>query len=92
MMTEDNKMYVLKLKYTVIDVTKKKSKRKITRKKEKLYLVKDPDQVEDKLKELEDNLLEEQQVEKNTILNQCQEFLKSFGSRCNKTYYSILRS
>lgn len=91
-MTEENKMYVLKLKYSVIDVTKKKSNRKITRKKEKLYLVKDPEQIESKLKELEDHLLEEQPAEKSTILNQCQQFLKSFGNRCNKTYYSILRT
>ena len=49
--TEDSKMYVLKVKYSVIDVSKKKSKRRITRKKEKLYLVRDPESIDDKLKE-----------------------------------------
>ena len=91
-MNEENKMYVLKVKYTVIDVTKKKSNRKITRKKEKLYLVKDPDTVDEKLKELEHHLLEEQEPEKSNLLHQCHEFLRSFGSRCNKTYFSILRA
>ncbi|WP_031428124.1 hypothetical protein [Flavimarina sp. Hel_I_48] len=92
MVTDDNKMYVLKVKYTLIDVTKKKSKRKITRKKEKLYLVKDPDTVDDKLKELEHYLLEEQEPERSNVLHQCQEFLKNFGNRCNRTYFSILRA
>ena len=57
MTTEENKMYVLKVKYSVIDVSKKKSNRKITRKKEKLYLVRDPESIDEKLKELEDSLL-----------------------------------
>lgn len=92
MRTEENKVYVLKMKYTLIDVTKKKSKRKITRKKEKLYLVKDPNTVEDKLKELEHYLLDEQEPEKSNLLHQCHEFLRSFGSRCNRTYLSMLRA
>lgn len=91
-MTEENKMYVLKVKYTVIDVTKKKSKQKITRKKEKLYLVKDPDSVDEKLRELENHLLEEYTPEKSNLLSQCQNYLKKFGSRCNRTYFSILRA
>lgn len=91
-MTEENKMYVLKVKYTLIDVTKKKSNRKVTRKKEKLYLVKDPNTVDEKLKELEHYLLEEQEPEKSNILHQCYEFLRNFGSRCNRTYFSILRA
>ena len=59
-------MYVLKVKYSVIDVSKKKSKRRITRKKEKLYLVRDPESIDDKLKELEDTLLEIDQEQRTT--------------------------
>lgn len=91
-MTDENKMYVLKVKYTLIDVTKKKSNRKVTRKKEKLYLVKDPNTVDEKLKDLEHYLLEEHEPEKSNILNQCYTFLRNFGTRCNRTYFSILRT
>lgn len=91
-MTEENKMYVLKVKYTLIDVTKKRSKRKVSRKKEKLYLVKDPETVDEKLKELEHYLLEEQEPEKSNLLHQCYAYLRSFGSRCNRTYFSMLRA
>ena len=92
MMTEDKKMYVLKVKYSVIDVSKKKRNRKITRKKEKLYLVRDPESIEEKLKELEDSLLEIDEQERKTLFQRAQEYLKSFGSRCNTTYYNILRA
>ena len=92
MTTEDKKMYVLKVKYSVIDVSKKKSNRKITRKKEKLYLVRDPESIDEKLKELEDSLLEIDQEERTTFLNRAQEFLRSFGMRCNRTYLNMLRT
>lgn len=92
MTTEDNKMYVLKVKYSVIDVSKKKSKRRITRKKEKLYLVRDPESIDDKLKELEDTLLEIDQEQRTTLLNRAKDFLRSFGTRCNRTYLNMLRT
>ncbi|WP_028374582.1 hypothetical protein [Leeuwenhoekiella sp. MAR_2009_132] len=92
MTTEDKKMYVLKVNYSVIDVSKKKSKRKITRKKEKLYLVKDPDTIEEKLRELEDTLLEIESDHKTTLIEKAQDLLKRFGNRCNTTYYSMLRT
>ena len=92
MTTEENKMYVLKVKYSVIDVSKQKSNRKITRKKEKLYLVRDPESIDEKLKELEDSLLEIDQEQRTTLLNRAQEFLRSFGTRCNKTYLNMLRT
>ncbi|MEC8884116.1 MAG: hypothetical protein VYD98_05640, partial [Bacteroidota bacterium] len=76
MTTEENKMYVLKVKYSVIDVSKKKSKRRITRKKEKLYLVRDPESIDDKLKELEDTLLEIDQEQRTTLLNRAKDFLR----------------
>ncbi|MCC4212748.1 hypothetical protein [Leeuwenhoekiella parthenopeia] len=92
MKNDENKMYVLKVKYSVIDVTKKKRNRKITRKKEKLYLVRDPESIDEKLKELEDSLLEIDQQERTTLLNRAQDFLRSFGNRCNRTYYNMLRT
>ena len=88
MTTEENKMYVLKVKYSVIDVSKKKNKRRITRKKEKLYLVRDPESIDDKLKELEDTLLEIDQEQRATLI----ERLRSFGTRCNRTYLNMLRT
>ena len=92
MTNDENKMYVLKVNYSVIDVSKKKSKRKITRKKEKLYLVKDPETIEDKLKELEDTLLEIESGGKTTLIEKAQDLIKRFGNRCNTTYYSMLRT
>ena len=90
--TEDSKMYVLKVKYSVIDVSKKKSKRRITRKKEKLYLVRDPESIDDKLKELEDTVLEIDQEQRATLIERAQEFLRKFGTRCNRTYLNMLRT
>ena len=92
MTNDENKMYVLKVNYSVIDVSKKKNKRKITRKKEKLYLVKDPETIEDKLKELEDTLLEIESGGKTTLIEKAQDLIKRFGNRCNTTYYSMLRT
>ncbi|MEZ7495100.1 hypothetical protein QO206_06350 [Leeuwenhoekiella aequorea] len=92
MTTEENKMYVLKVNYSVIDVSKKKSKRKITRKKEKLYLVKDPETIEEKLRDLEYTLLEIQSDQKTTLIEKAQDLLRRFGSRCNTTYYNMLRT
>ncbi len=89
---DDNKLYVLKVKYSLIDVTKSKKNRKISRKKERLYLVKDPNTVDEKLKELEGYLLEDDNVERISFMEQVQGFLKKFGSKCNRTYYSILRA
>ena len=92
MMNDENKMYLLKVKYSVIDVTKNKKNRKISRKKERLYLVRDVETIDDKLKELEDTLLEVQEPSKRTFIGQAQDFLRNFGSLCNHTYYRMLRT
>ena len=89
---EENKLYVLKVKYSLIDVTKSKKNRKISRKKERLYVVKDPDTVDEKLRELDDYLLDDDNLKRVSLVEQLQGFLKKFGSKCNRTYYSILRA
>lgn len=91
-MKEENKLYVLKVNYSLIDVTKSKKNRKVSRKKERLYLVKDPNTVEEKLKELEGYLLEDENAERASLIDQVQDFLKRFGNKCNRTYYSMLRT
>ena len=92
MMNDENKMYLLKMKYSVIDVTQNKKNRKISRKKEKLYLVRDLSKIDEKLRELEDTLLEEQETSKKNLIGKAQDFLKHFGSLCNQTYYNVLRT
>lgn len=92
MMEDENKLYLLKMKYSVIDVTKDKGNRKVSRKKEKLYLVRDLDSIEEKLCELEDTLLEAQGDQRTNFLHQMQDYLKKFGMLCNQTYYRMLRT
>ncbi|MAZ28982.1 MAG: hypothetical protein CL868_18120 [Cytophagaceae bacterium] len=91
-MSEDNKMYLLKMKYSVIDVTKDKENRKITRKKEKLYLVKDPHAVDEKLAELEESLLEVSDNTSENFVARITNHLRKFGSLCNSTYFRMLRT
>ena len=73
-------MYVLKVKYSVIDVSKKKNKRRITRKKRKTISGTRSRSIDDKLKELEDTLLEIDQEQRTTLLNRAKDFLRSFGT------------
>lgn len=91
-MNDENKMYLLKMKYSVIDVTKDKDSRKVTRKKEKLYLVKNPDAVEEKLAELEESLLEVSNDTSEGFITKVSNHLRKFGSLCNSTYFRMLRT
>lgn len=91
MKNEENKVYILKVNYSVIDV--KKKKKKVVQKNEKLFMLRDLESLDDKFKELEGSLIEVNKEDKNnTLVGQFIASLKRYGSNCHQTYLSMLRT
>ncbi|MGB5942037.1 MAG: hypothetical protein WBG71_04090 [Leeuwenhoekiella sp.] len=81
-------MGILTIKYSVTNLQTEK-RRKV---RQKTYLVRDINAVEDKLETLGEDLIAEHKESKKSLGAQFWNYLKSFGSRCNQTYYHVLRS
>ncbi|MCT8339271.1 hypothetical protein [Luteirhabdus pelagi] len=92
-MKRDEQVYELKIKYTPIRANGKNPIRNKVRKKTKrLYVISTPDTIQDKIKELEFSFENYERWERKSIISQWYHSLKNFGKRCNRTYYTVLRS
>ena len=92
MRNDENKYYILKVKYTVQEISagKKKGKKSIQKRKKK-YLVNNIDTLDTKLKDIEYTLTEVDNSKTKNIFTLFRDYLVRFGSNCNSTYYRMLR-
>lgn len=90
MVNDQEKLFVIKLNYEILDVTKKKNSRVVSRKKEKLYLVRDLDKAHEKLDELSQSFLDIKKAPSSNPIHRILGYAKNFGNRCNSTFYSML--
>ncbi|UAB82030.1 hypothetical protein INR76_04530 [Marixanthomonas sp. SCSIO 43207] len=92
MKNEENKYYVLKVKYTVQEISggKRKGKKSIQKRKKK-YLVNNIESLDTKLKDIEYTLTEVEPSKSRNLFMIFKDYLVKFGSNCNSTYHRMLR-
>lgn len=93
MSNDENKYYILKVKYSVQEISgKKKNGKKSIHKRKKRYLVKNLDTLDSKFQDIEDALTEVDNATSKNIFSLFKDYLVKFGSNCNSTYHRMLRT
>ncbi|PVW15237.1 hypothetical protein [Marixanthomonas spongiae] len=89
---DDNKYYILKIKYSVQEISgKKKHTKRPIHKNKKRYLIKDLHSLDRKFEDIEHTLTEVDKPDKKNIFNILKNYVLRFGSNCNSTYHRMLR-
>jgi|GEM_PF-579172 len=92
MNTDENKYYILKVKYSVQEISgKKKNGKKSIHKRKKRYLVKNLNTLDSKFQDIEDALTEMDTATSKNIFSLFRDYVVRFGSNCNSTYHRMLR-
>ena len=93
MSNDENKYYILKVKYSVQEISgKKKNGKKSIHKRKKRYLVKNLDTLDSKFQDIEHTLTEVDDSKSKNIFNLFKDYIVLFGSNCNSTYHRMLRT
>jgi len=91
MKTDKEKYYLLKLNYEVVDLNAKKKKRRV-RKSKRTLLVKDLENIDSTLLNLEQEFEGIENDNYSNAFSRILKKLKRFGAGCNRTYYNVLHT
>ena len=93
MSNDENKYYILKVKYSVQEISgKNKNGKKSIHKRKKRYLVKNLDTLDSKFQDIEHALTEVDTSTSKNIFTIFKDYIVRFGSNCNSTYHRMLRT
>lgn len=91
MKTENEKYYLVKLKYEIVDLKEKKKKRTVYKTK-KMLLAKNLEHIENSFGNLEQELETVTESTDDNVIGRLVSKVRSFGSKCDRTYQNVLRT
>jgi len=91
MKTENEKYYLVKLKYEIVDLKEKKKKRTVYKTK-KMLLSKNLEHIENSFENLEQELETVTESTDANVIGRLVTKIRTFGAKCDRTYHNVLRT
>lgn len=91
-MPKENKPCLLRIKYYVVNCDDLPPKKKKLRKKERMFLVRDINKLDEELDNLEEALMVESEDQNSVSPSSIMEWLRAFGKKSQNYFYSTLRT